>query len=106
MCKKQTPVSHSSTALEIIPLDAGMRMECNPALDLWDVMTEVKKQQRKFLETGAISKRQQENCLHMSNITMKVTRMLNSCHVYFTYPQTKVLLSVKRSCSFLKTTKQ
>ena len=41
MCKKQTSVSHSSTEDEIISLDAGLRMDGIPALDLWDLVTEV-----------------------------------------------------------------
>ena len=41
MCKKQTSVSHSSTESEIISLDAGLRMDGLPALDLWDVVIEV-----------------------------------------------------------------
>ena len=41
MRKKQTSVSHSSTESEIISLDAGLRMECFPALDLWDLVIEV-----------------------------------------------------------------
>ena len=36
MCKKQTSVWHSSTESEIISLDAGLRMDGIPALDLWD----------------------------------------------------------------------
>ena len=35
MCKKQTSVSHSSTEAEIISLDAGLRLDGIPALDLW-----------------------------------------------------------------------
>ena len=38
MCKKQTSVSHSSTKAEIISLDAGLRMDGIPALDLWDLV--------------------------------------------------------------------
>ena len=38
MCKKQTSVSHSSTESEIISLDAGLRLEGIPALDLWDLI--------------------------------------------------------------------
>ena len=34
MCKKQTSVSHSSTESEIIPLDAGLRLDGITALDL------------------------------------------------------------------------
>ena len=41
MCKKQTSVSHSSTESEIITLDAGLRMNGIPALDLWDLVLEV-----------------------------------------------------------------
>ena len=38
MCKKQTSVSHSSTESEIISLDAGLRSDGIPALDLWDLI--------------------------------------------------------------------
>ena len=38
VCKKQTSVSHSSTESEIIPLDAGLRLDGIPALDLWDLI--------------------------------------------------------------------
>ena len=38
MCKKQTSVSHSSTESEIISLDAGLRLDGIPALDVWDLI--------------------------------------------------------------------
>ena len=38
MCKKQTSVSHCSTESEIISLDAGLRLDGIPALDLWDLI--------------------------------------------------------------------
>ena len=41
MCKKQTSVSHSSREAEIISLDAGLRMDGIPALDLWNLVIEV-----------------------------------------------------------------
>ena len=41
MCKKQTSVSHSSTEAEVISLDAGLRIDGIPALDLWDLVIEV-----------------------------------------------------------------
>ena len=41
MCKKQTSVSYRSTESEIISLDAGLRMDGLPAIDLWDVAIEV-----------------------------------------------------------------
>ena len=41
MCKKQTAVSHSSTESEIISLDARLRLDRIPALDLWDLIVAV-----------------------------------------------------------------
>ena len=41
MCKKQTSVSHSSTESEIISLDAGLRLDGVPALDLWYLIVTV-----------------------------------------------------------------
>ena len=41
MCKKQTSVSHSSTESEIISLDAGLRLDGIPALDLRDLIVAV-----------------------------------------------------------------
>ena len=39
LCQKQTSVSHSSTESESISLDAGLRLDAAPALDLWDLKT-------------------------------------------------------------------
>ena len=41
MCKKQTSVSHHSTESEIISLDAGLRLDGLPALELWDLIVSV-----------------------------------------------------------------
>ena len=41
MCKKQSSVSHKSTESEIISLDAGLRLDGIPALDLWDLIVAV-----------------------------------------------------------------
>ena len=41
MCKKQTLDSHSSTEAVIISLDAGLRMDGIPALELWKLVIEV-----------------------------------------------------------------
>ena len=41
MCKKQTSDSHSSTESEIISLDAGLRLDGLPALELWDFIVSV-----------------------------------------------------------------
>ena len=35
---RQTAVSHNSTESEIISLDAGLRLDGIPALDLWDLI--------------------------------------------------------------------
>ena len=40
-CKKQTSVSHSSTESESISLDAGLRLDGIPALDLWDLIVAI-----------------------------------------------------------------
>ena len=41
MCKKQISVSHSSTESEIQSLDAGLRKDGIPAIDLWDLIVAV-----------------------------------------------------------------
>ena len=41
MCKKQTSISHSSTESEIISLDAGLRLDGIPSLDLWNLIVSV-----------------------------------------------------------------
>ena len=41
MCKKQTAVSHSSTEAEVIALDACVRMDGIPILNLWDQVIEI-----------------------------------------------------------------
>ena len=41
MCRKQTSVSHKSTESEIISLDAGLKLDGIPALDLWDLIVSV-----------------------------------------------------------------
>ena len=42
MCKKSLSVSHSSTESEIISLDAGLRLDGIPALELWDLIVVVR----------------------------------------------------------------
>ena len=41
MCKKQTSVSHSSTESEVTSLDAGLRLDGLPALELWYLIVSV-----------------------------------------------------------------
>ena len=56
MCKKQTSVFHSSAESEIISLDAGLRMDGVPALDLWDVMIEVSHSSNTNTKTNSANK--------------------------------------------------
>ena len=49
MCTKQTSVSHRSTESEVFSLDGGLRMDGIPALDLWEVVTEVLHSSNKIL---------------------------------------------------------
>ena len=41
LCKKQGPVSHSTSEAELIALEAALRMEGIPALMLWETVVEV-----------------------------------------------------------------
>ena len=41
LCKKQTAVSHSSTEAEVLSLDASVRMEGLPTLELIEKIIEV-----------------------------------------------------------------
>ena len=60
MCKKQTSVSHSSTESEIISLNAGLRMDGLPALDLWDTVIEVLRTTKDNIQPGHTSSRKHE----------------------------------------------
>ena len=63
MCKKQTSVSHSSTESEIISLDAGLRLEGIPALDLWDLIVAVLgNTNQNRTEQGDLLKNKREVC--------------------------------------------
>ena len=69
MCKKQTSVSHSSTESEIISLDAGLRMDGLPALDLWDIVIEVLRTTKDNIQPGHTSsgKLKQTQPVHTSS---------------------------------------
>ena len=69
MCKKQTPVSHSSTESETICLDAGVRMGGIATLDLWDLVIEVFHSSPEVLHSFSNQSKKaeenvQENLLH------------------------------------------
>ena len=79
MCKKrQTSVSHFSTESEIVPLDAGLRMDGIPALDLWDVVIEALHSsinntpptQKNSANEGR-TKGAAGNCLRISNVRLR-----------------------------------
>ena len=53
MCKKQTSVSHSSTESEIISLDAGLRLDGLPALELGSNYSCFRKHDSDYRENGA-----------------------------------------------------
>ena len=55
MCKKQTSVSQCSTESEIISLDAGLRMDGLPALDLLDIVIEVLRTTKDNIQPGHTS---------------------------------------------------
>ena len=71
MCKKQTSVSHNSTEAEVISLDAGLRMDGIPALDLWDLEIEVfqssSNQTNKTKEQKSMGNLSQNTRLHLKN---------------------------------------
>ena len=90
MCKKQTSVSHSSTESEIISLDAGLRMDGIPALDLWDLFIEVlyspsnqftKPQERVQGDLDDTSSRKHTNSQTMSQIQYKDLELCNVDYV-------------------------
>ena len=74
MCKKQTSVSHSSTESEIISLDAGVRMEGLPALDLWDLVIEVLRITQRIPKATQACTR--ETCVE-THITPKIEQVLD-----------------------------
>ena len=110
MCKKQTSVPHGFTRWMVVyewvvslPLICGIWL-----LKCYFRRITRNHQPRKILETEADSKKQQETaraCL-TPRWKRKVTRMLNNCRMWATSPQTQLLLNVKRSCTFLKLTRQ
>ena len=93
MCKKQTSVSHSSTEAELISLDAGLRMDGIPALDLWDLVNEVfhssPTQSKKTKDQArGNSSRDTTSCKHTQNQTEDPTK--HNC------------LYLVRCCTFLR----
>ena len=75
---KQTSVSHSSTESEFISLDAGLRIDGDPDLDLWDVGIEVLHSfhnntppTRNNSANKGRAQRAAGNCLRISNVRLR-----------------------------------
>ena len=80
MCKKQTSVSHSSTESEIISLDAGLRLDGIPALDLWDLIVAVlgnTNQSNKEQGDLLMNKREVRSTTHTIQKRKQSQRMIN-----------------------------
>ena len=80
MCKKQTSVSHSSTESEIISLDAGLRLDGIPALELWDLIVAVLgNTNQNHIEQGDLSKNKREVCSppHTTHTRKQTQRVIN-----------------------------
>ena len=110
MCKKQTSVSHSSTESEIISLDAGLRLDGIPALDLWDLIVAVlhghahqSNQERWDPCTNLLEVRAAPHKLQKRK---KSHGMIDDLDNVDFIPQTSILLVRKHCCTCLKTTKQ
>ena len=80
MCKKQTSVSHSSTESDIISLDAGLRLDGIPALDLWDLIVAVlgnTNQSHKEQGDLVMNKREVRSPPHTNHKHMQSRRVIN-----------------------------
>ena len=64
MCKRQTSVSHSSTESEILSLDAGLRMDGLPALELWDIVIQVLRSPRAKCKIPKVQPTHQDEKAH------------------------------------------
>ena len=86
-------------------MDAGLRIEGLPALDLWDVVIELLHSSK---NTETPTQQAAGNRLRNSNTKLKKeeAEMLINCQMWITLSQTQVLLNVKRSCIFLRTMKR
>ena len=110
MCKKQTSVSHSSTESEIISLDAGLRLDGVPALDLWDLIFAVlgnTNQSNKEQGDLLMNRREVRSTPHTIYKRKQSQRVINELdNVLVLFPQTSNLIIRKLCCVCLKTTKQ
>ena len=109
VCKKQTSVSHSSTESEIISLDAGLRLGCIVALDLWDlIVSNLGNTTQNRAERGDPFLNKREACSppHTIHKRKQSQRVNNDWTILILFSQTSNLLIRKLCCLCVKTTKQ
>ena len=108
MCKKQTSVSHSSTESDIISLDAGLRLNGIPALDLWDLIVAVlgnTNQSHKERRDPFVNKREVRSTPHNIQKRKQSRGMFNVLNNVDLVPS-NVQFSHQEALLCLKTTKQ
>ena len=98
MCKEQTSVSHSSTESEIISLDAGLRLDGIPALDLGVLIVSVLGNM-----TQTPERPWRPVIIDRSQKSQGKINVLNNIDVF---PQTSSLRVKKLGCMCSRTTKQ
>ena len=106
MCKKETSVSHSSTESEIISLDAGLRLDSIPALDLWDLVVCVL---GSTIQTHDRTEQPVVNCDKDHGPNMRSHGMINVLNIelYWLCSLKRPNFRIKKLCCMcLRTTKQ
>ena len=74
MCEKNSSVSHSSAESEIISMDAGLRLDGVPSLDLWDMVIEVLRSTNNNVQPNHDGIRETGANLHSRTKTQKIKR--------------------------------
>ena len=103
MCKKQTSVSQSSTESEIISLDAGLRLDGIPALDLWDLSVFVL---GNTIQTPDRTGQPVVNCDKDHGPNKRSQGMINVLKILIVFPQTSNFRIKKLCCTCLRTMNQ
>ena len=110
MCKKQTCVSNSSKESEIISLDAGLRMDAIPALDLRCLVVDVmhsnsdQKQKVKQSRGNPLHGKVSEKRVNLQCNTQVPQRHLELFDIDIV-SSNRILPVKEPCCTFLKTTK-
>ena len=109
LCEKRTSVSHSSTESEIISLDAGLRLDGKPALDIWNLIVAVlgntnqSNKARGDLCTNQREVRSTPYTIQKRKQSLGVINYLDNVDLF---PQTSIRLVRKLCCVCLRTTNQ